>query len=66
MKKLMPGEVARRFNVSVSTVYFWIRSGKLKAERVSEARGDIYQISESTLKTFKRPSTGRPKKGSKK
>ncbi len=43
-----PEEIARKFKVKKSTVYFWVREGKLEAIRL----GSLIRISEESLQKF--------------
>lgn len=42
-------QIARRLDLNLSTVYRWVYSGKLKAER---RLGDVYRVSEEDLDRF--------------
>lgn len=43
-------EVAQRFSVKVTTVWFWIRAGKLKAVKI----GGNYRIKQEHLDEFEK------------
>ena len=43
-----PEEIARKFKVKKSTVYFWVREGKLEAIRL----GSLIRIPEEALRKF--------------
>ncbi|MBC7075465.1 MAG: helix-turn-helix domain-containing protein [Syntrophomonadaceae bacterium] len=47
-KYFTPQEIAEKFKVKKSTVYFWIREGKLRAVRL----GSLIRIPEYALKDF--------------
>ncbi|MEW6572953.1 MAG: helix-turn-helix domain-containing protein [Bacillota bacterium] len=47
-----PEEVAEKLKISRSTVYLWLRQGRLKGVKV----GDLWRISEEAIQEFlKRP-----------
>lgn len=49
-----PQEIAQTFKVKKSTVYFWIREGKLKAIKM----GNLVRIPEKALREFIRETSG--------
>lgn len=50
MKFFTSADIAERYGIKVSTVWDWLRSGKLKAIRI----GKEYRISEEDLKKFEK------------
>jgi excisionase family DNA binding protein len=58
MRLLTTLEVADRFGVTPFAVAYWIRNGRLKAQKL----GKTWVIDEADLESFKRPPAGRPKK----
>ncbi len=47
-KYYTPEEVANKFKVKKSTVYFWVREGKLRAVKL----GSLIRIPEAALNDF--------------
>jgi predicted ArsR family transcriptional regulator len=59
--KLSTAQVAERFGVSQAAVKKWCRKGLFaKAELVDTPRGPVWEIPESDLEHFQRPTMGRP------
>ena len=59
--KLSTAQVAERLGVSQAAVKKWCQKGLFaKAELVDTPRGPVWEIPESALETFKRPTMGRP------
>ena len=46
---LTPNQISKRLKVSVFTVYRWIKSGKLKAIKITPR---VFRINEEDLKDF--------------
>lgn len=63
---LKASEVAKRYKVSPYTVKKWIREGLFPDAKLEETvAGSVWLIPESSLKDFKQPEIGRPRKSSK-
>jgi excisionase family DNA binding protein len=48
-----PREVAKQFDVSIQTIYLWIDTGKLDAERIA---GSTLRITKEAINKLKQPA----------
>lgn len=65
--KLSTAQVAERLGVSQAAVKKWCQKGLFaKAKLVDTPRGAVWEIPETDVTGFQRPTMGRPKKAPKK